>query len=145
MCWRLCTNSLAVACSKQGNFAEAARLQSQNIDALVRVLGPEHPDTVAAMINVATQYEHIGKYAEAEEVLLRTVGIWRKLAPEHPNALSATNNLGNLYRVQGRLPEAHALLVQTLTGARKAWGPEHPNTLQIQRNLATRRRLRRHQ
>ena len=52
-----------------------------------RILGPEHPDTLATMHDVAGCYEGLGKHAEAEALYRQTLEIQRRLfGPEDPGS-----------------------------------------------------------
>ena len=50
-----------------------------------RVLGPEHPETLTSMDNLASTYLNQGRWQEAEELLAQMIEIrTRVLGPEHP-------------------------------------------------------------
>jgi tetratricopeptide (TPR) repeat protein len=98
--------------------------------------GPEHPDTVVTLNNLAQLYHDQGRYEEAEPLLQRTLGIREKtLGPEHLDTVVSISNLGGLYRDQGRYEEAEPLLQRTLGIREKVLGPEHPNTALTLNNL----------
>ena len=46
--------NLADALGRQGKFAEAERMQQEVLDLRRRVLGPEHPNTLATVNNLAS-------------------------------------------------------------------------------------------
>ena len=59
------------------------------------------------MNNLAELYRAQGKYAEAEPLYKRALGIREKaLGPDHPDVATGLNNLAELYRVQGKYAEA---------------------------------------
>jgi tetratricopeptide (TPR) repeat protein len=59
-----------------------------------KVLGPEHPDTLASRHNLASTLNKQGKYAEAEAEYRAVLKLWEKvLGAEHPNTLSSRNGL----------------------------------------------------
>ena len=94
-------------------------------EASERVLGPEHPDTLATVNNLASLYRSQGRYGEAEPLYRRALeASERVLGPEHPHTLGSVNNLAVLYRSQGRYGEAEPLCNARwkLKGAiRSAW------------------------
>jgi hypothetical protein len=52
-----------------------------------RVLGPDHPDTLYSMSNLASVYRRQGKYAQAEALHSQTLEVRRRvLGAEHPDA-----------------------------------------------------------
>jgi Tetratricopeptide repeat len=56
---------------------------------LCRSPGPEHPDTLSSVNNLAGLYESTGRYAEAEPLYKRALEAReRVLGPEHPDTLS---------------------------------------------------------
>ena len=60
-------------------------------------LGPEHPDTLTSMHNLATAYRAAGRTAEAIELHEETLRLQREqLGLEHPNTLSSMNCLAVL-------------------------------------------------
>ena len=59
-----------------------------------RVLGPEHPDTLAARANLASWTGEAGDAAGARDQFAALLPIReRVLGPEHPDTLHARNNL----------------------------------------------------
>ena len=82
-----------------GRTAEAIALHEQVLAALERVLGPDHPDTLAPRNNLAIAYQAAGRTAEAialhEQVL---AALERVLGPDHPSTLQSRNNLANARR-----------------------------------------------
>ena len=60
-----------------------------------KLLGPEHPDTLLGMGNLARTYFNQGKFKKAEELELQVLDMKRKLlGPEHPETLTSMANLG---------------------------------------------------
>ena len=68
-----------------------------------RVLGPDHPDTLASRNNLALAYQAAGRIEEAITLHEQTLAAReRVLGPDHPDTLDSRNNLANAY--QGRGP-----------------------------------------
>ena len=93
----------------------------KTLDARRRVLGPEHPNTLRAMNNLALLYLYQGKYAQAEPLFHKLLEVaHRVMGEEHPDALTYTNNLALLYDKLGKAKEAirHMARYRTLVGSR---------------------------
>jgi tetratricopeptide (TPR) repeat protein len=102
-----------------------------------RLLGPDHPDTLASRTNLANAYRDAGRTAEAIELHERTLADReRLLGPDHPDTLASRNNLANAYQDAGRTAEAIELHERALADRERLLGPDHPNTLQSRNNLA---------
>ena len=121
----------------RGRWREAEPLAVRAMQVRERVLGPEHPDTLASVNDLATLYERQGRYAEAEPLYLRALAAReRVLGLEYPDTLISVNNLAALYDSQGRYAEAEPLYQRALAARERVLGPEHPNTLTSVNNLA---------
>ncbi len=90
-----------------------------------RMLGPEHPDTLASRNNRAIACQEVGWAAEAIALFEQTLA-GRVLGPGHPDTLASRNNLGHAYQEAGRVPEAIALFEQALAAGTRVLGPGHP-------------------
>src|SRR5216684_1023813 len=120
---------------KLGLYPRAQALQQQSMEIRQRVLGPEHPDTLTSMNDLATDLDDSGHYAEAEKLEREALDISRRvLGPEHPDTLMLMSNLGNTLWQEDPYPEE--LFRETLDIKRRVLGPEHPDTLLAMSNLA---------
>jgi tetratricopeptide (TPR) repeat protein len=122
---------------QRGQFKEAEPLWKSVLAICEQVLGPEHPDTLSSLNNLAALYDDLGKYEEAEPLYQRALETReRVLGPEHPDTLGTVNNLAELYRNQGKFEQAEPLYQRALTTYERVLGPDHPNTLSTVNNLA---------
>src|SRR5258708_6287500 len=120
---------------KLGLYPRAQALQQQSMEIRQRVLGPEHPDTLTSMNDLATDLDDSGHYAEAEKLEREALDISRRvLGPEHPGTLMLMNNLAT--DLDDSDAEAEKLFRETLDIKRRVLGPEHPDTLLAMSNLA---------
>lgn len=104
---------------------------------LERILGPDHPDTLAALSNLANAYGAVGDIYRAIDLYARTVSTRdQTLGPNNPDTLLSRGNLASAYRTVGRTSEAISLYEQTLDGLMRVYGPTHPRVLATQNNLA---------
>ncbi|HTU88894.1 MAG TPA: tetratricopeptide repeat protein [Gemmataceae bacterium] len=102
-----------------------------------RHLGPDHPDTLASMSNLAIIYDALGRHADALKLCEETRALMRaKLGPDHPQTLSAMNNLALSYATLGRQADALKLHEETLALKKAKLGPDNPSTLASMNNFA---------
>ena len=102
-----------------------------------RMLGPDHPDTLASWNNLAIACQEVGRKAEAIRLHERALaGRVRALGPEHPDTLASRNNLAIACQEVGRTAEAIRLHERALAGRVRVLGPDHPDTLASRNNLA---------
>ncbi|MBI3192005.1 MAG: tetratricopeptide repeat protein, partial [Pedosphaera parvula] len=110
-----------------GLHREAVPLHEKVLDYHQTALGPDHPDTLRAMYNVARSYSGAGRRNEtlilAEQV---RSGREKVLGREHPDTLRAMHMLALAYINAGRLDEALKLNEEVLTLCRKVRGLEDP-------------------
>ncbi len=100
-------------------------------------LGPDHPDTLSSMANLAISYRAAGKLDLAlpllEESLKRRQAT---LGPDHPETLISMSNLALGYDSAGKLDLALPLFEETLNRRKASVGSDHPHTLSSMSNLA---------
>jgi Flp pilus assembly protein TadD len=76
-----------------------------------RILGPEHPHTLASLNNLALLLSNKGDSDAAEPLYRRALEAQERiLGPEHPDTLRSVKNLAMLLNATGRLAEAVVLL-----------------------------------
>ncbi|KAJ5915324.1 P-loop containing nucleoside triphosphate hydrolase protein [Penicillium verhagenii] len=120
-----------------GEWKKAEELQLQVMEMSKQVLGPEHPDTLSSIANLASTYWSQGLWKEAEELGVQVIETREQvLGPEHPDTLTSIANLASTYQNQGRWKEAEDLGVQVMKISKQVLGPEHPDTLSRINNLA---------
>jgi tetratricopeptide (TPR) repeat protein len=121
----------------RGDFAGAEPLYRRALEVRERVLGPEHPDTLVSVNNLAGLLESTGDYAGAEPLYRRALEAReRVLGPEHPSTLVSVNNLAGLLYRTGDYAGAEPLYRRALEASERVLGPEHPDTLTSVNNLA---------
>jgi serine/threonine protein kinase/DNA-binding SARP family transcriptional activator len=120
-----------------GLYQEAVPLEEKAYRSYLDSLGPEHPETLGTMTNLARSYRFSGRRDEALELQERALSLKRRvLPPNHPYLAIAMNNMANLYLRAGRRDEARKLYEEVLPLSRQALGPEHPVTLDIMSDMA---------
>jgi tetratricopeptide (TPR) repeat protein len=117
--------------------AEALPLCERALEASERVLGAEHPDTLACVKSLARCLRALGRDAEALPFCERALeASERVLGAEHSDTLALATRLAVSLVTVGRAAEALPLCQRTLEACERAVGAEHPNTLACVKNLA---------
>ncbi|MFE7586432.1 tetratricopeptide repeat protein [Streptomyces gardneri] len=130
-------NEAGLFLDKQGQLIRAtSHLQRALADSL-RVLGEDHPFTLASRNNLAAAYESAGDLGRAIPLYEQTLtDFLRVLGEDHPDTLASRNNLAAAYESAGDLGRAIPLFEQTLTDSLQVLGKDHPFTLLSRNNLA---------
>ncbi|KAJ7875909.1 hypothetical protein B0H14DRAFT_44270 [Mycena olivaceomarginata] len=124
-------------CLEGGRAAAGAQLFGKLTVDAKRLLGEEHPNTLFAMVNLATSYRDLGQSKEAAELREAVLEKSKRLlGEEDPNTLLAMANLAISYRDLGQSKEAAELGEAVLEKSKQLLGEEHPNTLLAMANLA---------
>ena len=119
-----------------GVYDAALPLVQQSVATRLRILGADHPDTLAATNDLANLYWHLERYTDAEplfrDVIERRT---RLLGAEHPDTLKVTYDLASLFGRQKRWVEAEQLQRLILAVQQRTLGTDHPDTLASLNNL----------
>jgi tetratricopeptide (TPR) repeat protein len=117
-------------------FAQAEKLDRETLDICRRVLGPEHPDTLAVMSNLGSTLHYEARYAEAAQLERETFEMQRRvLGPQHRDTMGSMNNMAFTLEHLRRYPEAERIYREALEIQRRVLGPNHPDTLLTMDNL----------
>ncbi|MFB4314031.1 FxSxx-COOH system tetratricopeptide repeat protein [Actinomadura sp. 21ATH] len=102
-----------------------------------RLLGDEHPTTLAARNNLAGAYQAAGNLGRAIPLYEAAQADYeRVLGGDHPDTLQSRNNLAGAYEALGDLGRAVPLFEATLTDYERVLGGDHPATLTSRNDLA---------
>jgi len=130
----------ALYLGSRGQYWQALSLDEQAVAGRQRLMGEDHPQTLASMNNLAETRRALGDLQGARELHQQNlVNLQRVLGEDHPETLASMNNLAEVRRNLGDLQGAHDLHEQNLAGLRRLLGDEHPNTLTSMGNLAATR------
>ena len=81
-----------------GQNDRALKLFEETLALRKAKLGPDHPDTLASMNNLASSYCAAGQNDRALQALRGDAGVQKaKLGPDHPDTLTSMNNLAISY------------------------------------------------
>jgi non-specific serine/threonine protein kinase/serine/threonine-protein kinase len=98
---------LARLCAKRGRLDEAEELYSESLDVRLRLLGDEHPATLATTDALAELYKKLGRYDDAEAMYLRVYETFARVLGEHDrNTARSLYHLAGLSALRGRREEA---------------------------------------
>jgi hypothetical protein len=122
---------------KASDTARSLTLAHHTLTDFERVLGADHPDSLASRNNLAYAYRSAGRVSEAIVLYEQTLtDRERVLGADHPSTLTSRNDLAGAYESAGRVSEAIALYEQTLTESERVLGADHLSTLTSRNNLA---------
>jgi tetratricopeptide (TPR) repeat protein len=101
--------SAAVLYDDQRLFDKSLPMHRQILAVQLRVLGPEHRDTLGSACNVGLTLFDLGQYDEAGEILEATLASMREtLGAEDRFTINAIQGVGSVRLMQGRFDEAEA-------------------------------------
>ena len=130
-------DTVARAYLSAGLLNQAIALFEQNLADRERILGPNHPDTLASRNNLASAYRSADRLEQATDLLEQNLTeALRILGPDHPHTLIIRDTLARAYRSAGRLEQAIDLLEQNLADSERILGPNRPHTPASRNNLA---------
>ena len=113
-----------------GLYREAQPQLEKALSLRRRLLGDDHPDTLASMGDLAVLYRDLSKPAEAESLLANVLNVQRRvLGADRPETLETAHELAQVYEEQGKSAQAAPLLTETLKARRRILGDENPDTL----------------
>jgi eukaryotic-like serine/threonine-protein kinase len=100
--------------------------------------GPDHPDTLRSLSNLANSCDDLGRHADAFKLRQEVLALQEaRLGPDHPDTLRSRMGIATSYSILGRDAEALRLRQETLALQKAKLGPDHPDTLLSLTNLAT--------
>ncbi|KAJ7246193.1 hypothetical protein C8J57DRAFT_1523707 [Mycena rebaudengoi] len=129
-------DSLARTFRRLGQLKQAEEVQVIVLEKSRKLLGNDHPHTLATMHNLALTYDDLGQSTEAEKLKLVVLERRRKsLGDNHLDTLKAMDNLAITYAHLGRCEEAEKLQLAVLEKRRKILGDDHLDTLDVMHAL----------
>ncbi len=121
---------------RAGRSREALPLAEQAYEIRDRILGPDHPDTAAALVEVASMLAEAGALEKSIEMNLRGLAQLEKAyGADDPRLTTAITNLAVAYRSLGRHEETLPLAERALRIQEKAHGHDSPAIVLALQNL----------
>jgi tetratricopeptide (TPR) repeat protein len=100
-------------------------------------LGPDHPDALASMDQVASSYSSVCRHADAIALRQHTLTSREaRLGPDDPETLACLGSLGQTYLGGRQYATSARLFEELLAKQRVICGPTHESTLTTMHNLA---------
>lgn len=134
-------DALAERYHQLGMYDTAVLLERQALEVRRRVLGGDHPETLASIGNMGSFLQAQGKRNEAEpyyrEVLERSR---RVFGEDDSRTLSRVANMGYILNALGKRDEAEPFYRDVLEMRRRVLGDDHPDTLLSINNMGLLRR-----
>jgi len=122
--------------SQQVPYGEAEATYRAQIKQAKEDYGPEDPQVVRPMRNLAMLYRNQGKYTAAEPLLHRSLAIMEKADPANIEISAVLELLGGVYETQGRYEAAELILLRSLAIRERALGPDHPQVTPLLEQIA---------
>lgn len=134
------TDALASAYHSAGIFARAIALFEHNLTDRQRILGPDHPQTLATQGGLAGALLDVGRTEQAIEMLRSLLEDYiRTMGPNHPHTLATRGRLAYALLETGNAEQttrATDMLRDLLKDQKHLLGPNHPQTIMTRVNLA---------
>ncbi|KAM0714640.1 hypothetical protein Q7P37_009938 [Cladosporium fusiforme] len=116
--------------SEQGAYVYAERMEALCMKLRRKVLGPEHPDTLTSMSNLALTYQYQGQYDKAAELGGRVLEIRKRvLGPEHPDTLTSMANQAFSFTCLDYVVQAIENMRMSARLSNSVLGNTHPDAL----------------
>jgi len=130
-------NTLGMSLLGLGEASLAVEVFQKALATRKAKLGPDHPDTLISMNELAWACQDSGQLAKAVTLYEETLEKSRaKLGPDHPDSVIVIHNLATAYQDRGQPAKAVTLLEETLQKQKAKLAPDHPFTLITMNNLA---------
>jgi hypothetical protein len=101
------------------------------------VLGPEHPETLMSVENLACDYADEGKYSQAETLFAQTLEIQRRvMGPESRFAINTLSDAVFMYQREGKYTLAEAYAVEVLAARQHNLGRQSAVTTESAADMA---------
>ena len=120
-----------------GSYVAARERCREIVEERVRVLGPQHPDTLTTRNDLAYWTGLAGDAAGARDQFAALLPIReRVLGPEHPETLITRGNFAQWTGLAGDAAGARDQFAALLPVRERVSGPKHPDTLTTRASLA---------
>lgn len=130
--------TLATGLHSNGDLRRARDYEERAVEAFIRLLGKEHPDTLQASDDLACTLTDQGELERSVTLHRQTLDARRRiLGEEHPDTLQSQNNLALALHNAGEYGEARSMREALVTTTSRVLGADHRRTLICKSNLAT--------
>ena len=120
-----------------GDYATAASFAEATLTLVTSAFGPDAAETAAALNSLASSYQSLARYLEAEPLFRRAIEIGETvLGKDHPRVAASYNNLALLLEDQGKYDQAEPLFRRAIEIDETVLGKDHPRVAASYNNLA---------
>lgn len=119
----------------EGRWDEAERLYRSAL-AEARVEEPEHPRIAELLNNLGAQYQILGRYSQAEDLLVQALDAWERHPALVEDRARTKANLAGIYRATGRYADAEKIYLDLLEHAGSRFGKDSENYAALLAELA---------
>jgi tetratricopeptide (TPR) repeat protein len=134
--WGSVARSVAEFLLDDGKFILAERFYSRILDMRKRLLGLDHPDTLASMYDLAITWRIQGREKEAMLRHEEALNGLKDVDEQYKQTLTSMAELGFTYWRLGKPEDSARLCEQASKGLREILGEQHPRTLKALSRLA---------
>jgi serine/threonine protein kinase/tetratricopeptide (TPR) repeat protein len=129
--------TLGTTFSYLGDPPSAAEQLEQARALFARHRGPDHPNTLMSMNNLANTFNAMNRHAEALKLQEEALAAQKRvLGPDHPDTLRSMHNSAVSYAGLKRYADAIERLEETVAARKRVLGPDDRETLSSMNNLA---------
>jgi serine/threonine protein kinase/tetratricopeptide (TPR) repeat protein len=129
-------NTLGESLVGLGEYSLAALVFQKALATRKAKLGPDHPDTLISMNNLAVAYGDSGQLAKAVPLFEERLEMTKaRHGPDHPDTFASMHNLAKAYQATGKRDQALPLLEETRQLQKTKLRPGHPATLTVMNSL----------
>lgn len=137
--WRLAAN-LAASLRLTGDPGRGQRVAVEAFEQLTALAGAQHPDTIAAELQLAFGLWSLGQIDTARKHAQRVHDFYRdRRGQKHPFTLITAADLAMIERANGELINSRGRAEHAAAELRAVLGPTHPYLLMAQMSAATAR------
>jgi eukaryotic-like serine/threonine-protein kinase len=101
---------------REGKYAQAEAMQTECLDGMRQALGPEHPNTLTAAVNLALTEHYLHQDAKADELLRAALPVLEAKFGDTWQRYRCESILGAVLAAEGKKGEAGALLASGYQG-----------------------------
>jgi len=126
-----------------GNYLEAEPMLVYQLNQLIDTLGPNHPDTIEASLNLSKLYRRVGRLEEAQKFCTESLNQLNDLntPSDAPVLLDCMTEMAKVYLALDKTAQAESLMHTVYQQSRISLGDNHPLSFQRGQVLANALRM----
>jgi tetratricopeptide (TPR) repeat protein len=118
-----------------GRKDDALRLREQTLEENKAALGPDHPDTLTSMVELAQLYSGAGRFLEAIALFEQSLGRIKTKPGEYQQRMQWMDGLAVAYEGLDRHADALKVREEALALGKAKLGPDHPDLLRYAKSV----------